>query len=167
MTLSEALEKVLRSFRRYYNINLENPAAPFAAEARFETHDEQYFLIRAARISESNSTESVFFALEDHLDADTFERLDETAWRVGMSRVNPAAGHRSSDVILVILTNQMDDEAAQRIRSRRHYQSYRFGLRGWSNYRLVALEIPTGRAAHNRLGSDLKNLLGNIDATDL
>ena len=108
----------------------------------------------------------MFFALEDHLDADTFEQLDAAAWSTGMARVEPAAGHRSTDVILVILTNHLDEDAMQRIRSRKHYQSYRFGLRGWSNYRLIAMEIPTGREAHNRLGRDLPRLLSNVRQSD-
>ena len=45
MTLEEALKRVLRSFQTYYNIDLENPAEPFAAEARFLSHDTQYFLM--------------------------------------------------------------------------------------------------------------------------
>ena len=148
MTLEEALKRVLRSFQTYYNIDLENPAEPFAAEARFLSHDTQYFLMKAARIAES------------------FEQLDAAAWSTGMARVEPAAGHRSTDVILVILTNHLDEDAMQRIRSRKHYQSYRFGLRGWSNYRLIAMEIPTGREAHNRLGRDLPRLLSNVRQSD-
>ena len=166
MTLEEALKRVLRSFQTYYNIDLENPAEPFAAEARFLSHDTQYFLMKAARIAESDSREYVFFALEDQLDADRFEQLDAAAWSTGMARVEPAAGHRSTDVILVILTNHLDEDAMQRIRSRKHYQSYRFGLRGWSNYRLIAMEIPTGREAHNRLGRDLPRLLSNVRQSD-
>ena len=166
MTLEEALKRVLRSFQTYYNIDLENPAKPFAAEARFLSHDTQYFLMKAARIAESDSREYVFFALEDQLDADRFEQLDAAAWSTGMARVEPAAGHRSTDVILVILTNHLDEDAMQRIRSRKHYQSYRFGLHGWSNYRLIAMEIPTGREAHNRLGRDLPRLLSNVRQSD-
>ena len=60
----------------------------------------------------------------------------------------------------------LNEDAVQRIRTRKHYQSYRFGLRGWSNYRLIAMEIPTGREAHNRLGRDLPRLLSNVRQSD-
>ncbi len=162
MFLPDALDKVLRSFERYYNIERENPTVPFAAEAAFFTHDEQYFLIRAARISQSDSGEYVFFALEENLDADTFERLDKAAWETGMSRTVPGPGHKQTDVALVILTNRISPDCIRLIRSRSHSRSYRFGLRGWSNYRLVVIEAEAGRAVHNRLGADLAKLLGNI-----
>ncbi len=162
MTLEEALGRVLRSYRTYYNINTENPAPPFAAEAVFSTHDTGYFLVKAARITESDSKEYVFFALEDHLDVEAFERLDAAAWKTGTDRVVPHEGHKSTDVILVILTNHLDEDSAALIRSRKHYQSYRFGFRGWSHYRLIAMEIPTGKEAHNRQGRELPRLLSNL-----
>ena len=162
MRLEEALERVLRSYRRYYNINTQSPAAPFAAEASFSEHDTGYFLVKAARISESDSKEFVFFARDDHLNAGRFEELDAAAWKTGMARVKPEAGHKSTDVILVILTNKLDEDCASLIRTRKHYQSYRFGLRGWSHYRVIAMEVPTGKEAHNRLGRELPRLLCNI-----
>ena len=162
MTLEEALGRVLRSYRTYYNINTEHPAPPFAAEAVFSTHDTGYFLVKAARITESDSKEYVFFALAEHLDVEAFELLDEAAWKTGMARVKPEAGHKSTDVILVILTNKLDEDCAELIRARKHYQSYFWGLHGWSHYRLIAMEIPTGKEAHNRQGRELPRLLSNI-----
>ena len=50
MTKSEALEKVLLSFKRYYNIKQEDVTEPFAAEAEFRTHDEHYFLVKSAKL---------------------------------------------------------------------------------------------------------------------
>ena len=74
------LEKVLRSFKAYYNIDRETPAEPFDAEASFDMRDEQYFLTKSARISQSDSHEYVFFRLLDHLDPETFHDLDRKAW---------------------------------------------------------------------------------------
>jgi len=162
MFLPDALEKVLRSFEKYYNIDKENPTAPFAAEAAFFSHDEQYFLVRAARISQSDAREYVFFALEDELDAQTFERLDLAAWETGMARTVAGPGHHRTDVALVILTNRVSPDCVQKIRGRSHYKSYRFGLHGWSQYRLVVLEAEAGRALNNRLGADLAKLLGSM-----
>ena len=85
----EALfEKVLRSFRAYYNIDRETPAEPFDAEASFDMRDEQYFLTKSARISQSDSHEYVFFRLLDHLDPETFHDLDRKAWETTLSRVD-------------------------------------------------------------------------------
>ena len=61
MEIPQALEQVLDAYKKYYTINRETPVSPFLAEAEFRLHDEQYFLIRSARISEVDSRELVFF----------------------------------------------------------------------------------------------------------
>ena len=73
MTASEALEKLLPSYMAYYNIKREDVTAPFTAEAEFYTHDESYFLIKEAKMNESESREFVFFKAIDHLPPKTKE----------------------------------------------------------------------------------------------
>ena len=162
MTKSEALEKVLLSFKRYYNIKQEDVTEPFAAEAEFRTHDEHYFLVKSAKLFESESKEYAFFAVEDSLDRKRFEELDERAWTEGLSRVQPREGHKSTDVLLIILADKIEESLFPVIKKQRHYKSYRLSLYGWSQYRLIAIELSTGRIAHNRQGQNLKKLFSNI-----
>ncbi|MBR3761583.1 MAG: hypothetical protein IKK59_02455 [Lachnospiraceae bacterium] len=162
MTSLEALEKLLPSFQRYYNIKREEITEPFVAEAEFYSQDESYFLMKSAQLSQSESKEYVFFAAIDHLDAVYLKELDEIAWNTGLSRVELTPLHRSTDVTLIILADTMDSEAAELIKKLKHYKSYCFTLKGWSRYRLIALETSTGRITHNHLGSELKKLISNI-----
>ena len=163
MELTEALEKVLVSYRRYYNI-LRNDEVepPFVAEALFRSHNEQYFLIKKAKVAEINSNEDVFFYTTEELNSETLHKLDSCAWERGLSRVKPDGNHRNSDVTLVIIAEHIDESTLKEVRKMKHYQSYRFGLHGWSNYRLVALELSTGKLAFNRQGQILKKLFRNI-----
>ncbi len=162
MTVSEALESLLQSYRQYYNIETEHAAAPFAAEAVFHSHDERYVLVRRAKISEAEAHEYVFFATERSLTAERVKFLDERAWTEGLSRVKPHYSHRSSDIVLIILAEEISREAKDHIRSVKHYQSYRFTLQGWSHYSVVALELSTGELSFNRRGRDLRKLFRNI-----
>ncbi|MCD8130606.1 MAG: hypothetical protein LUE16_04915 [Lachnospiraceae bacterium] len=162
MDKTEALTKLLRSFETYYDINREDPVKPFAAQAEFSLHDEQYFLIRSARISEADTKEFVYFATADVLDQGTLEELDRRAREDGTGRVNPHKDHRNSDVILIILADQIDQEAFALIPKLRHYKSYRHGLYGWSHYKLAAIELASGRTAANRQGRDLRKLFSAI-----
>ena len=162
MTSAEALDTLLKSYIQYYDVVREDVEPPFAAEALFHSHDEQYFLVKSARISEADSHEYVFFALSEDLDLSAAQALDETAWNRGMARVKPHKDHRNSDVTLVILAEHIAPEAMAAVKKLRHYQSYRFGFQGWSNYRVIALETSSGSLACNRLGRDLKKLLRNI-----
>ncbi len=162
MDRQEALEKVLLSFKRYYNIDRENPAPPFAAEADFSLHDEQYFLVKSARIGESDSKEFVYFAVPEMLDAKTLQELDAAAWDSGMAKVQPHGSHKNSDVILLILADRISDEAKGLIPGMKHFKSYRLGLHGMSHYRLAAIELSTGTSVCNRHGRDLRKLVSNI-----
>ena len=162
MSLQEALDKLLPAFQRYYNINKEDVEAPFVAEAVFQSHNEQYFLIKSARISEANSNEFIYFYTADSITADEVEELDKCAWERGIGHVEPSYHHRNTDVALIIIADKIDEEAKKRIRTIKHSQSYKFGLNGYSNYRLIALELSTGQVAHNRQGQTLKKLVSNI-----
>lgn len=164
MTASEALEKLLPSFASYYDVVREDVTEPFAAEAVFHSHDSQYFLVRRAVISEAESNEYVFFAAEDKLTAERLRTLDETAWETGMSRVEPHASHRNSDVSLIVLADVIEPDAAALIKKLHRSKSYRFTLQGWSNYRVIALETSSGRLVHNRLGRGLRKILRNINS---
>lgn len=163
MNLTEALEKVLISYRRYYNILREDEVeAPFVAEALFRSHNEQYFLIKKAKVAEINSNEDVFFYTTEYLDIETLHKMDLCAWERGVSRVKPDGNHRNSDITLIIIANHIEEDAMKEVRKMKHYQSYRFGLHGWSNYRLVAMELSSGKLAYNRQGQMLKKLFSNI-----
>lgn len=162
MSLQEALDKLLPAFQRYYNINREDVEAPFVAEAVFQSHNEQYFLIKSARISEANSNEFIYFYTADYIKADDVKELDSCAWERGIGHVQANYYHRNTDVALIIIAEQIDEEAKKLIRKLQHSKSYKFGLNGYSNYRLIALELSTGQVTHNRQGQSLKKLVSNI-----
>ena len=66
LTPGEALERVLRSYQTYYNIKTEAVEPPFAAEAIFGSHNEQYFLIKKAKVADIDTNETVYFATEEY-----------------------------------------------------------------------------------------------------
>ena len=162
MNRNEILEKLYDSFRVYYNIKHEDVEPPFIAEAEFHTHDEQFFLVKSAVISEAESREYVYFSSEECLTLDILLQLDQAAWKAGTDKVRPHGSHRNTDVALIIVAERITEEAFAKIPKLRHYQSYHLGFQGWSNYRLVAIELSTGKAAYNRLGRSFKKLVCNI-----
>ena len=162
MTACEALDKLLKAYVTYYNIERENAVPPFSAEARFHSHGEQFFLVKSAKLSEAESAEHVFFATPEKLDVRLLNELDETAWNTGLSRVQPHSSHRNTDVVLVILADRVEDEAFAAVKKLRRYKSYSFGFKGWSNYKVIALETSSGRLTYNRQGQSLKKLFRNI-----
>ena len=160
METNDILQAVLRPFMHYYNLR-ENPTPPFAAEAEFHSHSEQYFLTRAAHIADIDSHEYVFFAEEDHLTQERLEELEKSAWEEGLSRVKPGPGHRNSDLALIIIADKIEETALRQVSKIKRSKSYRFSLHGWSNFRVLAYEVSSGRVASNRAGKSLKKVISN------
>lgn len=156
-----AFEKILHSFEQYYDIS-KDVDAPFVAEAIFKSHNEQYFLVKAAKTADIDSNEFVFFYINNEINAEKLAELSNLAWERGLSRVSPYYGHRNSDVTLIILSDKIEEESFKKIKKLNLYKSYKFGLYGWSSFRALAYETSTGRAATNRRGSDLKKLVASL-----
>ena len=162
MDNKDVFHRVLHSYEAYYDINTASPLSPFAAEATFHSHTEQYFLLKEAKLSEIESSEYVFFAHTDFLSQEKLLQLDERAWSVGLSRVKPTSSHRNSAVTLVLIADKVDESAFNLVKKLKHYKSYSFTFKGWSNYRVILLETSSSRIVHNRMGSSLKKIFSNI-----
>ena len=162
MTEDQALSALLPLFADYYNVNTEDVREPFVAEAIFKSHNEQYYLIKAAKVADINVSEYVYFAKCEKLGESELLSLDETAWERGIANARPGYDHRSTDVTLIILAGTIDEGIKKKIRKMRHYKSWKFGFNGWSNYRLVAIGCSEGAAYFNHQGRSLKKLVGNI-----
>ena len=156
------LEQLLKSFSGYYSVESDGVASPFVALAEFHSHTEQYVLVKAAHVADIDSNEYVFFASENKLTLDTLLSLDKKAWEEGLSRVHPSGSHRNSDISLVILCDKAEKAALKRASRIYRYKSYRWGLQGWSGYRLAVWEAEGGSVSCNRLGRNLKRIMGSL-----
>lgn len=161
MTPQEALERLLPSYYRYFDVSAE-PYGSFAATARFYTHGEQYFLVHAAKMWEMESNEFVYFLTADTLSPAQLDAYIEEAWSDAMPQVHPSSAHRNSDVTVVILVPQLDAQTRKALCRFHRSVGYRHGLHGWSNLKLGAIELSDGRISTNRHGAELKKLLRNI-----
>ncbi len=159
-------DQVSESFREsysvYYNVRTEDVEEPFIAEAIFDSKSEQYFLIKAARVAEMHTAEHVFFAREKELDSTRLKILDDKAWERGLSRVEPGPNHKNTDVCLIVLADTLTDDARQFAVSSKHSKNYKFALHGYSNYRLIVIELSSGTAYFNRQARILKELVGKV-----
>lgn len=146
---------------RYYTIIRDDVTAPFDAEAEFISHNEQYILIKSAKIADIDSNEFVFFKTEERLTSSNLSDYEKIAWETGLSRVVPGPGHRNSDVTLVIIADHIDEDAFKLVKNIKHSKSYKFTFHGWSNFKLIAIDLSNGRLTYNRHGQTLKKVINN------
>ncbi len=163
MDRTELLEGLIESYSIYYDVERPAEAEPFVATARFCARQEQYFLTRAARLSETESNEFVFFAQADgKLDAGDIERLSDEAWEKGLSDFVPCHGHRSSDVILIIVADSPGKEAMEGLKHIKRTKSYKLGFYGFSLLKLAVVDANDGKVYSNAQGHDLKKQIEQI-----
>lgn len=163
MTAADALDKVLPLFQAYYDVRQDDVTPPFDAEASFRSHDERYFLVKSAKMSEEDAFEHVFFAALDKLTLPKVKELEEIAWNEGVSRAKPGPHHRCTDVTLILLADEIDADAGAFLQKLRRTKNYGFLFYGYSNYHAIAIETSTGRMTCNRLGRHLRKLFSNIN----
>lgn len=153
------LEKILPGFEQYYSIYKTDVPSPFVCHAEFKSHNEQYLLVKAAKIADIDSSDYVYFACTEELTDEVLNEFSTAAWNYGLSKVHPYYGHRNSDVTLIILAGKFSENAAKAIKKSKNYKSYKFGFFGWSSFRLAVLNASSGKAVCNYRGQDLKKLL--------
>ena len=157
-----SLNKILNSYKSYYDVKTDDIEEPFIAEAVFHSHDEQFFLIRRAQLSETENHEYVFFVEVDNLKIKELEKLIDIAWKRGLSRVKPSSHHRNSDIVLVVLAQKVDDNCLQFIKKLKLTKNYKFSLHGWSSFQLIVKDFSNGKLYLNKSARNNKKLYEQI-----
>ena len=161
---SEVLEKLYNSYRSYYSLKISGKddadvASPFCAEAEFKSHTEKYVLVKSAKIADIDSNEYVYFYdAQEVFSIGKIKELAEEAWKEGLSKVKPVYGHRNSDITLIVVCPSLTDEAKKNARKINFYKSYKFGIYGWSRFRLCVYDVSASKCYTNRFADDIKKL---------
>lgn len=159
MTSSEMLDKLIPLYKDYYDVSTENVLPPFKVEAKFISHIEQYFIVHSAKLSDIDSTEHLYFAAEDKLTFEDLYKMSEDAWNEGLKSVTPYYGHRNSDVTVIAICNEADEEVLKNCKKIKFSKTYKFMLHGWSNFKLIVIDIKSGKVVSNRFGAETKDYL--------
>ena len=159
MEPSDAIKQILPAFEQYYTVKKEEITPPFCNEAEFRSHNEQYFLVRSAHITDIDSNEFVYFADPEELTSEQLNELVNAAWNAGLAKVRPYNGHRNSDVSLLIFTKSINPETINTIKKTKLYKSYKFSFYGWSHFTLAVCNTSDMEVYTNRQGKDYVKLI--------
>ncbi|MCR5418163.1 MAG: hypothetical protein K6E84_04535 [Lachnospiraceae bacterium] len=159
MNLQSVLDALIDAYRGYYDIKTEQVTAPFDAEGYFSNEAQQYFLVKAAKVASVNAYEHVFFAKRESLTTSELTGLDAAAWQELLSRVKPDGDHKNTDCTLIVVTESISEEIRALVPKFSHSKNYRFGLWGFSNYRLVVIGADDLTVLTNRRGRDLTDFV--------
>ncbi len=157
-----ALKKILPAYAKYYDIKTEGVTEGFNAEAEFHFYNNQYFLVKSIKLSDFNSHDYVFFVCGEEFDFEKIQVLSEKAWKTALQKIEPVYGHKNSDITLVVLLKTLKKEDGKKLKKIRFSTSFKMGMYGWSNFKLVALSLKDEQFYSNWHGRELKKQLKKI-----
>ncbi|MBQ9059348.1 MAG: hypothetical protein IJ125_09215 [Atopobiaceae bacterium] len=152
------LKRLLRGYEAWYDVeqNYEFAGRRFAAYAEYHAHGEHYMLVKRAKLWEADVHQYLFFESCHRLDEEALEALVAYMKTQALSKVCPENNHMSSDLGLIIVADEIDDAANALLKRTRYKKNYSFGLRGWSDLKLVAVDMNKRHVVSNPAGKDMR-----------
>lgn len=162
--LSAALEKILKSYECYFDIERDYRIfdVTVPAFARFYVRNERYVLTKRAKLWSTEAYEYLFFFCEKVLSPGRWEEIRELMMRCEKVLVKPHRDHMYSYISAVILCESLDPAAEKAVRSFRFQKSYCFSFHGWMTARAAAVCLTDGRIVCNRPGKDILKHLKKV-----
>ncbi|MDO4476055.1 MAG: hypothetical protein Q4B59_04655 [Lachnospiraceae bacterium] len=156
----EQIEKVLRSYSVYYDIErMDETKAPLVATADYHEHETGYMLIRKAEMWSADKHEYVFIYSVPELTAELFETCMAQAKELGEAKVDPVAGHMSSNVVAVFFCQNAQPEAVEALKKYRFRKSFQFSLKGWMEIHTAVVDTGKEFVASNAPGKNTAEFL--------
>lgn len=155
------LKKLILAHEGWFNVfpDYEYANRTFPAFAEFHSHGEKYVLTKRAKLWEVDAHEYLFFQTTETLSAtDVAEWIDFMTTQA-LKKVDPVPDHMSSYISLVIVADSVTDDAKKAIRKARFHKEFSFGLRGWADLRLAAVDLSSQCVLTNAAGKEMRAAL--------
>ena len=161
MTRDELLGKILRAHRHFFDVEEGHAFAGhvFPGYAEYHAHSEQYVLSKRAKIWEADAHQYLFFESVERLDLALLESLVGFMRQKAIAKVNPMPNHMSSDLCLVVVADEVDEDAAGALKRVRFRKNYKLGLQGWTDLKLAAIDLAGKRVVTNGAGREMRQTL--------
>ena len=166
MTSGDYLDKILKRMTSTHNIDrsFTSNGRTFAAYAQYASSAEKYVLTRKANLWKVSESEHVLF-IDVPADADPEALFEEAVSLIDgymepvFSRDNekyPPKDHMRTFLSVVLIADRpIDKELIRKIRRYRFDKSYLFALRGYSQGRLIAVDLPGGKVYTSPAAKDV------------
>ena len=162
------LDRTLEGYRSSYDLErFTEPEHYLSARAHLHITESQYFLSRKFQAWSADNDEYVYFYTPEHLDDQLAQELIQYTYDQGFPLINLEhlsfkKQHMCTRLVVVILCDGMDEDAAKRIQKCRIYKSFQFSLKGWMEVHTVAVDLGKESVISNRYGKETAKFLKKI-----
>ncbi|MCD8125878.1 MAG: hypothetical protein LUE23_12810 [Lachnospiraceae bacterium] len=160
---AEVIERLLKGFQRYYNIERNHDEnVPLAARCDYFEHSQKYVISQKTELWSADCEEFLYILDFPHLTPELYREWLDVVRQDGMGRANIGPGHMYSYITPVFVCDSCDAEARKALRRCRIYKSFHFSLHGWIDVHTVLIEVEAGRVTSNRSGHHAGKIMKNI-----
>lgn len=162
-TRKRAIEKLLESYKAYYNIHLcDESQKPLRAVCEFYEHSERFVLSKKAELWSADCEEFIYLYEVEHLTKEIFEECRDFAKKDGLERANIGPGHMYTYITPVFVCDTYEEAAKKAVRRCRIYKSFRFSLHGWMDFHAAVFAISDQTIFTNGSGRCVGKVLKNV-----
>lgn len=166
MTAGDCLDRILERMVPTHNIQRGYTAdgRNYPAYARYEASAEKYVLTRKANLWKVSESEHVLFmTVPASADLDAFfnegcrliSGFMEPAFSRGHAKYPPKDHMRTFLSVVLISEHPLEEDLIRKIRRYRYDKSYLFSLRGYSQGRMIAVDLPNNKVYTSPAAKDV------------
>ena len=162
---TELLERLLAAHAESFDIERDASFAGrnFDAHAQFRQDGERYVLTRRAKLWGISIFEHLLFQRIDHLSEAVLEDLLTFMRTEALEEID----HMTTYLSLVLIADSADEEALRTLKKTSFRKNFAFGLKGWTDLRLCAVDLARGKTVSNAQGKELgKTVAANLALLD-
>ena len=164
LSLNDVSNKLLDSFKSYYNIfqNEDLELEELIARCEYYEHSEKFVMSKKAELWSENSEEFLYLIKISHLTLADFEKYKDYAYKDGMDRAHIGPGHMYTYITPIFICESADEDAVKAIKKIHIYKSFRFSFHGWMDFHTALVEIDKDKISSNAGGRSVKKVLKRV-----
>ena len=153
------------AYSAYYDLTESvETALPLAFRADYKDRDEQFFLVKSAKLWANEKNEYAYIFSAPSFDAAMIRACADYALADGLPRVRPHKEHQCTNVKLVFVADEAGEEAQKAVKSLRYSKSYRLGLWGYTNLLAGIVDMQSKKTVTNPAGHELAPFFAKLFA---
>ena len=154
------------SYAAYYNIIRENlpEEFPISFRADFYKRDERYWLTKSVKYYGNETNEFVYVLSADTFDKASADACIQYALEEGLPRVKPHKEHQYTNIKVIFIANEFEQDALKAIVSRKFQKSYHWSLWGYTCLLTTAVDVNDEKVWTNPAGREMKKYFSKLFA---
>ncbi len=143
------VEKLLNSFKSYYNINFFDEVPYLVARCDYFEKAEKFMVSKKANLWTANAEEFIYLFYVPNLTESIYEVCMKYVAEAWPKEAHIGPDHMYTYVTPLFVCDDYEPAAAKKLKRCRIYKSYKFSFHGWMEYHTALIVVSRGDSRDN------------------